>query len=299
MTAANTMALAPSFLATSIKMGGIRLIERHCGTVFLGVSSPVVGCIRLLAGHRAASIHFDGTLLSTLILFISSASANFTNRFFIMDLSRQFFSSSCFANLATGPLKEGASTNLGSNSSMLEALIHTSVRYLRVSSKTRHSDKPFSSALLTTVWITETTFVSWLDSVARPATPKRCIIASSTKAGLFAICSCMVSSKLDDEANCVSQIHEEGRSFHKGLSATASNVSPPSALRIDVLSSSNASSNNRGVTGVILTGVTAYPAVKVLQPLTGMRFWLLTTITSSLPSNRLDFIISKFAKRKN
>lgn len=85
---------------------------------------------------------------------------------------------------------------------------------------------------LTPMRITNNTPVTRLDWVPRPASPKSCTTAFSTKTGLLATCSPTVPLRLGDKLDRVGQIFETGRSSDIGLSARLSNVSSFSALGI-------------------------------------------------------------------
>lgn len=122
------------------------------------------------------------------------------------------------------------------------------------------SDRHFCTALSTEVWkaelwkalttnrftkfrITDITFLSWLDSIACPASLKSRMTVSSSRAGITAICSRSVFSKRADERGYVVGIVKVGLYSDIGLSERPSNVSSPSALGVGAATSSDAASN--------------------------------------------------------
>lgn len=85
-----------------------------------------------------------------------------------------------------------------------------------------------------------TTFVSSLDTLARPVSPKSVTIASSFKAKILAIGWRTVLSSLTGKAKFMGRVLKDGCSSDTSLSSIASNVSSPSALGIGVATSGNA-----------------------------------------------------------
>lgn len=67
------------------------------------------------------------------------------------------------------------------------------------------------------ICMTKMFFVAGLESLALPASPKRCMTTSSTRAGILQICSRILYSSLADATKCVGRILEAGLSSDNGL----------------------------------------------------------------------------------
>lgn len=158
--------------------------------------------------------------------------------------------------------------------------------------------EPLARALVSTVWITEKTFLSELESLPRLASPKRRMTASSTNAGILPIYSFMVFSNLVDDAERVGCIVEAGRFSDTSVSVKLISVSSHSAHGTVVATYSKAAFYNWGEVGKFPMGVARFDAraVRKLWRSTCPRLRTMVSSSSHLP--RLEFIDAKFAKAK-
>lgn len=85
--------------------------------------------------------------------------------------------------------------------------------------------KALFRTLMTSIRIMDITFESDLISVARPASPTRCMTAFPIKAGIIVVCSCTVLSSLVNWFNRMGGVVKTGGSSNRRQSGTASNVS--------------------------------------------------------------------------
>lgn len=121
---------------------------------------------------------------------------------------------------------------------------------------------------------------------------------SSARAGLTAICLCMVLYCLVDEMECARRILEARRSSDTTFSTSPWKVSSSSALWTREVASSNPSSNECDVVDGFPTGVMVLRATAAQQTSRNIHSVLLTTVTSFSRSHRLDSTIQMLIRGK-